>query len=168
MKQSELKPTKTPRTMNALPSDVHGGEEVQGDQDAGGGGAVSSGDLTGSAGDHAERFHKGLEQFNSGHFFDAHETWEEIWLASPEPEKTFLQGIIQVAAAFHHYGRSNLQGTRSLMEAGLKKLGRFPNTHRGIELERLRENARAWVAALVTGCDPGPAQIPQIRHGKKD
>jgi uncharacterized protein len=168
MKQSETKSIKTPEAMKALRRVGRAGDEVQGDADASGGGAVSSGDASRPAGEHAERFHKGLEQFNSGHFFDAHETWEEIWLSSPEPEKTFLQGIIQVAAAFHHYGRGNLQGTRSLMAAGLKKLGRFPNTHRGIELERLRESARAWVAELVAGHDPGPAQVPQIHHAEKD
>src|SRR5579862_4671565 len=34
------------------------------------------------------RFRRGVAQFNAGHFFDAHETWEEIWLQSLEPEKT--------------------------------------------------------------------------------
>src|SRR5207302_8977166 len=38
-----------------------------------------------------EKFQKGVEQFNHGHFFEAHETWEEIWLPAPEPERTFLQ-----------------------------------------------------------------------------
>jgi hypothetical protein len=26
-----------------------------------------------------------------------------VWLVAEEPEKTFLQGLIQVAAAFHHF-----------------------------------------------------------------
>ena len=64
-----------------------------------------------AAREHSERFAAGLKQFNSRLFFDAHETWEEIWLASAEPDKTFLQGIIQIAAAFHHYGRGNMRGT---------------------------------------------------------
>src|SRR5207244_5513798 len=35
-----------------------------------------------------EKFQKGVAQFNHGHFFEAHETWEEIWLPAPEPERT--------------------------------------------------------------------------------
>jgi predicted metal-dependent hydrolase len=112
-----------------------------------------------------EKFRKGLEQFNRGRFFEAHETWEEIWLASPEPERAFLQGIIQVAAAFHHYTRGNPAGAESLLEAGLKKLDRFPAAHRGIELEKLRAAARRWIAALAAGRDPGK-QLPRITRAR--
>jgi uncharacterized protein len=111
-----------------------------------------------------EKFRKGFEQFNNRRFFDAHDTWEAIWLPSPEPEKTFLQGIIQVAAAFHHYTRGNHRGTRSLLEAGLKKLERFPPQHRGIELEALRAAVHRWMLALATGADPGAHELPRIKR----
>src|SRR5258705_10387270 len=83
-------------------------------------------------------FRKGLEAFNSGHFYEAHEHWEEVWLQTLNPEKMFLQGLIQVAAAFHHYSRANRQGTQNLLRAGLTKVERFPHTHGGLELEPLR------------------------------
>ncbi len=114
-----------------------------------------------------EKFRKGLQQFNRGRFFDAHETWEEIWLASPEPEKAFLQGIIQVAAAFHHYARGNRAGTQSLLEAGLKKLERFPKNHRGLQLEELRAAARLWIDALAAGRDPGRDALPCIAQAHR-
>jgi len=114
-----------------------------------------------------EKFRKGLQQFNRRRFFDAHETWEEIWLAAPEPEKTFLQGIIQVAAAFHHYTRSNHRGTRSLLEAALKKLERFSPRHRGIKLEALRAAVRRWMVALATGADLGAPELPRIERERR-
>jgi predicted metal-dependent hydrolase len=112
-----------------------------------------------------EKFQRGLAQFNRGEFFEAHETWEEIWLASPESEKAFLQGIIQVSAAFHHYSRSNHKGACSLLQAGLKKLENFPNTHRGCKIEALRASVRIWIEALSSGGDPGRAKIPRIVLG---
>ncbi len=60
-----------------------------------------------------EKFQRGISHFNAGEFFEAHEVWEEIWLEEVEPEKTFLQGIIQIAAAFHHYCRENTDGTEN-------------------------------------------------------
>ena len=114
-----------------------------------------------------EKFRKGLDQFNGGHFFDAHETWEEIWLPAPEPEKTFLQGIIQVAAAFHHYTRGNRAGMQSLLQAGLKKLEGFPKTHRGLRLEELRAAAHRWIDSLAAGRDPGPGALPRIKHARR-
>lgn len=115
-----------------------------------------------------EKFQKGLEQFNRRLFFEAHETWEEIWLPSLEPERTFLQGIIQVAAGFHHYARSNRAGARSLLGAGLNKLDRFPETHHGLELESLRVAARLWIAELSAGNDPGPSQFPKIERTRDE
>ena len=109
-------------------------------------------------------FRKGLEAFNSGHFYDAHEHWEEVWLKTLDPEKMFLQGLIQVAAAFHHYSRANRQGTQNLLQAGLTKIERFPHIHRGMELEPLRVAVRRWLAALEGGNDPAKHEIPQIEY----
>ena len=111
-------------------------------------------------------FRRGLEAFNSGRFFDAHEHWEEVWLETLDPEKMFLQGLIQVAAAFHHYTRENRQGTRNLLQAGLAKIDRFPHVHRGLALEALRIAVRQWVEALDGGEDPAEDEFPHIEcHG---
>ena len=107
-------------------------------------------------------FHKGLEAFNSGHFYEAHEHWEEVWLETLDPEKMFLQGLIQVAAAFHHYSRANRQGTLNLLRAGLTKVERFPQVHGGLALEPLRVAVRRWLAALQDGDDPAREEIPRI------
>jgi predicted metal-dependent hydrolase len=118
--------------------------------------------------EHQEKFRRGVEQFNTRRFFEAHETWEEIWLASPEPEKTFLQGIIQIAAAFHHYSRGNTQGTRTLLEAGLRRLEGFPAVHNDLALEALRAAARNWADMLTHGRDPGAAHVPTIAYAPNE
>jgi hypothetical protein len=120
------------------------------------------------ASDHHEKFRRGVEQFNSRQFFEAHETWEEIWLASPEPDKTFLQGIIQIAAAFHHYSRGNTLGTCNLLVAGLRRLEPFPPIHNELALETLRVAARHWSERLKCGDDPGAAQVPTIAYVRDD
>jgi len=108
------------------------------------------------------KFQKGVDQFNGGQFFEAHETWEEIWLAAAEPERAFLQGIIQIAAAFHHFTRGNRAGAQSLLQAGREKLAGFPETHGEVELERLRADARRWIAALGAGTASEPDALPRI------
>ena len=114
-------------------------------------------------------FHRGIEEFNERRFFEAHEVWEELWLASAEPDKTFLQGIIQIAAAFHHHLRDNNRGACSLLQAGLHRVTPFPADHFGIDLELLRSEAAAWVAALTRGASlPHALSIPQIVPAPKD
>jgi uncharacterized protein len=112
-------------------------------------------------------YQKGLEAFNSAHFYDAHEHWEEVWLETPNPDKMFLQGLIQVAAAFHHHSHANLRGARNLLQAGLLKLDRFPEVHGGLEIEAFRAAVREWLAALDEGEIPESRKPPRIgRHGR--
>src|SRR5260370_19238598 len=69
---------------------------------------------------------EGLRLYEAGQVFTAHEVWESVWLGAPEPEKTFLQGLIQVTAAFHHLQRTNPLGTVLLFQAALRRLDRYP------------------------------------------
>src|SRR5260370_1578020 len=80
---------------------------------------------------HGDLF-EGLRCFHSGAFFEAHEHWESVWLAAQEPERTFLQGLIQVAAAFHHFQRGNCAGTISLLRSALGRLHRYPAAFTGL------------------------------------
>ena len=111
-----------------------------------------------------EKFQRGILHFNAQEFFEAHEVWEEVWLVEAEPEKTFLQGIIQIAAAFHHYLRENPDGAESLLAAGIVKLSRFPAHHRGLAIDDLRSAAKRWARSIGKGEKPGRAQIPRLRR----
>jgi hypothetical protein len=118
----------------------------------------------GSPGRDAELFAHGVTLFNTRYFFEAHEAWEEIWLHTAPPEKTFLQGLIQVTAAFHHHSRENLRGTKSLLHAGLLKLEDFPPHHRGLHVEKLRKAARRWLEVLDSGETISWLALPKISH----
>jgi uncharacterized protein len=111
-----------------------------------------------------EQFERGITHFNACEFFEAHEVWEELWLRAAEPQKTFLQGIIQLAAAFHHYQRGNSSGAKSLLAAGITKLERFSPSHGGIDVAALLAAAHAWANALAEKRDPGTGKLPKIRE----
>lgn len=110
-----------------------------------------------------EQFENGIAHFNAREFFQAHEVWEDLWLRAPATEKAFLQGIIQIAAAFHHYGQGNLRGAKSLIAAGLVKTSDYPGGHRGIDVARLASEAQAWMDAL-SGEGVELPQLPQIHR----
>lgn len=111
-----------------------------------------------------KKFEEGLAHFNAKRFFEAHEFWEEIWLVETEPEKTFLQGLIQITAAFHHHQSGNPEGAESLLAAGIVKLLRFPEDHRGLAIGALRENAKQWARALGMGDDLGKSALPKLKR----
>ena len=59
---------------------------------------------------------------NQGLFFEVHELLEPGWFRAAEPERTALQGLIQVAVGFHHLENGNRDGGRSLLALGVAKL----------------------------------------------
>ncbi len=107
--------------------------------------------------------YQGLGCFHSGAFFEAHEHWETVWLAAQEPEKTFLQGLIQVAAGFHHFQRGNRAGTISLLRSALRRLDRYPEAFAGLELAPLRAAIRLWLKALEAVPSSSPPPFPQFQ-----
>ena len=105
-------------------------------------------------------YKRGLELFDAGKVFDAHEVLEDVWRAAPAEEKKFLQGLIQLAVGLHHYSRGNLAGARSLLARGNRNLSAYPEHHRGIDLARLRARVEQWVHALENnGTIPAPPRL---------
>jgi hypothetical protein len=84
----------------------------------------------------------GVEQYNHGYFFEAHETWEDLWYASPWPARLFLQGLIQAAAAFVHLARHQYPGTVRLLGHAIAKLDGFPPDYLGIDAASFAEGLR--------------------------
>jgi uncharacterized protein len=96
-------------------------------------------------------YRRGLELFNRGQFFEAHEVLEDVWRAAPADQKLFFQGLIQLAVGLHHYSTGNLVGARSLLARGNRNLGRYPKKFAGIKLAELRAAAEACRHHLENG-----------------
>jgi len=114
-----------------------------------------------------ELFQRGIALFNRGEFFTCHEVLEEIWLEEPEEEKPFYQGIIQVAAAFHHFQRSNRAGLDSLLRGGVEKLRRFPPDHCGLNLAALMTALDPWLECLAKELPLEALALPSIQMKAK-
>jgi uncharacterized protein len=104
----------------------------------------------------------GLHCYCHQEFFAAHEHWEAVWLRSPEPEKAFLQAVIQIAAAFHHLQRNNAIGAASLLQRSLRRLDAYPQDFAGLAVEPLRQSLRAWLQALSSNHPSPPLPFPTI------
>ncbi|HEV2275198.1 MAG TPA: DUF309 domain-containing protein [Acidobacteriaceae bacterium] len=107
---------------------------------------------------------EGLRLYRAGEYFRAHEEWESVWLAAGEPEKRFLQGLIQVTAAFHHWQRQNPRGTSLLLEAALLRIESYPESFGGLSVVALCGGIRASLNALETGEEPACVPIEPRRQ----
>lgn len=105
---------------------------------------------------------EGLQCYRSREFFLAHEHWESVWLSLEEPEKSFLQALIQTAAAFHHLNAGNPAGAASLLRKSLRRLELCPASFAGIVTGPLCGQVRNWLHALEQGAARLPANVPTI------
>lgn len=98
-------------------------------------------------------FHRGVELFNAGEFFDAHEVWEDLWRDCASAERRFFQALIQAAVSAYHKARGNTTGATRLLNSGRKYMEPFRPAHRGLAIDAF------WTAmvAHLNGAD-----APQI------
>ena len=99
----------------------------------------------------------GLACYRKQEFFEAHEHWEDVWNGLSDPEKSFVQGLIQLTVAMHHYQQANVAGARSLLGRALVRFDRCPECFGGVDVAGLRREVRAWVKALEGGSSCMPA-----------
>jgi len=86
-------------------------------------------------------------RFNRREFFDAHEVLEELWQTYGGPDRTFYQGLIQVAVALEHRQRGNLRGARGVLASARRRLEPYGAEHGGWQPLALLEAAAAHIEA---------------------
>jgi uncharacterized protein len=95
-----------------------------------------------------DEFWQGVEQFNAGEYYACHDTLEALWIEATEPDKTFYQGILQIAVALYHLGNHNLRGAVILLGEGSNRLRRYPSEYGGIDVDELLIQSAALLKAL--------------------
>ena len=84
-------------------------------------------------------FHRGVRLFNQARFWEAHEAWEAVWLRHPEDGRFFIQGLIQLAAAYHQLRRRIYRGFLIHLRRAQERLVLFPDLFLGIDVAHLRQ-----------------------------
>jgi predicted metal-dependent hydrolase len=107
-----------------------------------------------------EQYREGVELFNRAAFFEAHEALEDVWRAAPQPEKKFVQGLIQVAVALYHHGNRNSIGAKSVLRRAFRNLSRYPEGFGGLSSAGLLNSISDWQRALDEGAPVPP--LPKI------
>lgn len=105
---------------------------------------------------------QGVDCFNRGEHFDAHELWEEVWRSNlPEP-RTLLQGLIQVAAGMHQFLDLHREiGPRRTLAKAAAHLEPYAPTALGLDIAGLLASVRRWREWLEAGGEKPP--VPELR-----
>jgi predicted metal-dependent hydrolase len=114
------------------------------------------------------RYLGGIGYFNECDFFEAHETWEELWTEYRGDARKYYQGLIQVAVALHHFGNGNIRGAKKVYLTSRGYLQEYPATYEGLDLETFLSQYQRCFAEILNNeeeypkIDIDPDLIPEI------
>ena len=110
------------------------------------------------------RFQQGVELFNAGEWYAAHDLFEELWHETADPERRSLQGILQVAVAQLHLQRGNRRGATILFGEALGRLKRPGTPDLGLNLDALCQATQQRLEALQQDADPESCTVPVLEY----
>lgn len=100
------------------------------------------------------KFMEGVRLYHAGRYWHAHEAWEEVWRTANEPHKSFLKGLIQIAAALIQCSKGRWNGALNLLDRAQRYLSGCPEKLWGVDLAKLGrqvESFRKEVVKLLNG-----------------
>ncbi len=109
----------------------------------------------------SEKLLQAVDEFNRGEWYECHKTLEELWLDAEGEMRHFYQGILQIAAALHHWRKGNFNGAVSLLGKGSDNLRQVESVCQCIEVQTIIADAFNLKAALIA---LGPERMTEVDH----
>jgi uncharacterized protein len=103
-------------------------------------------------------FWQGVREFQQGQFYECHDTLEALWIEAQEPNKTFFQGILQIAVACYHLGNQNWRGAVILLGEGMRRLSPYQPDYGEIDINHLLDTSGELLNRLQT---TGPERVAE-------
>lgn len=111
---------------------------------------------------------RGVELFNAGYYWEAHEAWEGLWMAHGRrgPTAAVLQGLIKLAAAALKVREGRPAGVRSLARRAAdhfaEAIAEAGGHQLGLDLQRCRKFAEAVAADPLVDPNPPGAAVSRV------
>jgi len=105
-----------------------------------------------------DSFDAGINFFNGGRYFEAHEVWEDMWRSTRGPLRLFYQGLVQAAVGLHHLRKGNLNGAAAQLQKSLSKLEQYPEKFCRIDNGKFTADLRKVLDTMT----PQPVRIETV------
>jgi uncharacterized protein len=103
----------------------------------------------------------GIEKFNQGNYFDAHEFLELAWMEDETIGRNLYRALLQVAVAYYQIRRTNYQGAFKMFLRLRKWLDVLPDRCQGVNVAKLRAEVDLVYNKLI---ELGPEKISEFEH----
>jgi len=107
---------------------------------------------------------KGTRFFNQGRYRDAHEAWECHWLHMEHSnERTYIQGMIKVAAAYDKYVKGEHDGTAKLLKQAITLLDKARDAEVATDRDAFLNDVEVSYSTFSSTGSLGENDFPKIR-----
>ena len=110
------------------------------------------------------RLREGIRLFNDRQFFASHEALESFYHDTETENKPFVEGLIQLAAAFRLFSDfGETKGSVRMIYQALIRFENFQPAFLQVKVDELCRAAEGWAkAAEAVDAKPSPVTIPKI------
>jgi predicted metal-dependent hydrolase len=104
--------------------------------------------------DYDPRYLAGILFFNQQDYFEAHEVWEDLWMASSGPVRQFYKALIHAAVALHHFSNGNLRGAIKLFRSGHDYMQAHGDRYLGLDVPAFWQQMEHCFAEVLSSPNP--------------
>ena len=109
------------------------------------------------------RLREGIDLFNEGRFFESHEILEQFYHQTEAAHKPFVEGLIQLAAAFRLYTDfGEVKGPVRLIRQALIRFENYQPSYLEVRVRDLSESMEAWAEKAADSAGRPFLSIPKI------
>jgi uncharacterized protein len=101
----------------------------------------------------------GIDLFNAGEYYEAHEEIEHEWHAERRPIRLLYQGILQIGVGLHHARSGNHRGAVLLLTDGIAKTSEFLPACQGVQTAALVLGAQQCLDQVIA---LGPERLAEF------
>ena len=95
------------------------------------------------------RLREGIRLFNQGQFFASHEILEEFYQEADAENRPFLEGLIQLAAAFRMFSEfGETKGPVRMIYQAVIRFENFQPDYLQVRVQDLCQAAEGWAKAM--------------------
>jgi len=114
------------------------------------------------------RLREGIRLFNEQRFFECHEILEPYYQETEAENKPFLEGLIQLAAAFRLYREfGEIKGPVRMVHQALIRFENYQPAFLEVRVNELSQAAEAWAKAAENSADTFSSTLPKIALQKR-
>ena len=100
-----------------------------------------------------ERFLEGIKLFNGNYYWEAHESWEDVWRGRDGDAKSFVQGFVEAAAGCNFLKLSKWTSAIYLLGKSVEKFHQFENLQGGMSFRPFVSELSVLHSRLQSGSD---------------